>query len=101
MGYDGVDRRQVVDVAAFEVKEERGFLAQRTANIAVVLSRVVGGLGSGKRIGRVEGRVVADGEELPVVLVGTGLGEDFDAAVAKLVVFGGKRILVDADFANG
>ena len=33
-------------------------------------------------------------------LVCAGLGEDFDAAVAELVVLGRKRILVDADLAD-
>ena len=34
-------------------------------------------------------------------LVGPRLGENLDAAVAELVVFGRKRILIDADFADG
>ena len=36
-----------------------------------------------------------------MVLVGSWLGEDFDAAVTQLVVFGRKRILIDADLADG
>src|ERR1700758_1066092 len=34
-------------------------------------------------------------------LVRSGLGEDFDPSVPELVVFSGKRVLVDANFANG
>ena len=34
-------------------------------------------------------------------LIRAWFGEDFDAAVTQPVVFGGKRILIDADFANG
>ena len=34
-------------------------------------------------------------------LIRSGLGEDFNASVAKLVVFRGKGILVDANFADG
>ena len=52
------------------------------------------------RILRVESRVVAAGLDLAVQLVGAGLGEDLDAAVAQAVVLGGKWILVDADFAD-
>ena len=33
-------------------------------------------------------------------LVGAWLGEDFDSSVTELVVFGGKRILIDANLAN-
>src|SRR5579862_8431580 len=49
----------------------------------------------------VEGGVVAIGENLPVKFVGTGLGEDFDAAIAERVILRGERILIDANFANG
>ena len=34
-------------------------------------------------------------------LVTAGLGQDFDASVTELVVFRGKGILVDANFADG
>ena len=34
-------------------------------------------------------------------LIGAGLSENFDAAIAELVVFGGEGILIDANFANG
>ena len=34
-------------------------------------------------------------------LIQARFGEDFDAAITQPIVFGGKRILVDANFANG
>ena len=49
----------------------------------------------------VEGGIVATHLHLAVQFVGSGLGENLDAAVAKAVVFGRKRILVDANLANG
>ncbi len=61
---------------------------------------VIAGLGTGEGIGRVEGRVIAIDHELAVKFVGAGLGKDFNAAVTQLVVFGRKRILVDANLAN-
>ena len=36
-----------------------------------------------------------------MVLVGAGLREDLDTAIAEFVVLGGERILVDAYFADG
>ena len=39
--------------------------------------------------------------ERAVQLVGAGLGEDFNAPVAKLVVLRREGVLVDADFADG
>ncbi len=96
-----VDRRQFVNVAVFEVEEKRCNLAERTSDVPVVLRGVVRLLRAGEGIGRVESRVVANYENLPVVFVGSGLGEDFDAAVSELVVLGGERVLVNADFANG
>ena len=35
-----------------------------------------------------------------MVFVGAGLGENLNAAVAKFVVFGRERVLVNADLAN-
>ena len=51
-------------------------------------------------IRRVEAGIVSVAKNLAVKFIGAGLGEDFDPTVAQFVVFGGKRILVDADFAN-
>jgi hypothetical protein len=45
-------------------------------------------------------RVVAVHHKHAMELVGAGLGEDFDAPVAQLVVLRRKGILVDADFAD-
>ena len=49
---------------------------------------------------RVEVRRVAVHHQLSVELIGARLGEDLDAAVAELVVLGGKRILIDANLAD-
>jgi hypothetical protein len=49
----------------------------------------------------VERGVVACDLHLAVEFVGTGLGEDLDAAIAEAVVLRGEGILIDADFADG
>src|SRR5260370_37074418 len=56
---------------------------------------------SSKRIATVKRRRGSREKGLAVELVGAGLGENLDAAVAELVVLRGKWILVDADFADG
>src|ERR1700752_1266585 len=62
---------------------------------------MIGRLGTDqKRVLRVERRRVPHDPNLPVILVGTRLGEDFNPAIAELVVFGREGILVDANFAN-
>ena len=96
-----VDYGDVVDVAILAADEERRFLADGTADIAVEESGVVARLGAaGKRIFGIERGIVALQLRAAVPLVGSRLGENFDAAVAELVVFGRKRILIDADFAD-
>src|ERR1019366_6288092 len=57
-------------------------------------------IGVKEPIARVHSRTVSLDRELSVKLIRAGLGEDFDSSVAQLVVFGGKRILVDANLAN-
>src|SRR5262245_3581145 len=86
-----------------DVEKEGGLFAERAADVAVIEDGVVAGLFSGteERIPRVESVAVAVNHELSVEFVGAGLGEDFDAAVAELVVLRGKRILIDADFTDG
>src|ERR1700745_2035550 len=54
-----------------------------------------------KGILRVERGIVAIYGNLAVPFVSARLGEDFDTAVADFVVLGGKRVLIDADFADG
>src|SRR5580698_8699997 len=100
IGIGGVDDGKFVDVAAIEIEKDRRLLAQRAADISVELCGVVGWFDSGEWIGRVEGGIVTVSEELSMKFVGAGLGEDFDAAVAELVVFGGERVLVDANLAD-
>ena len=100
-GIDRIDRGQFVDVAPIDVDEERGFLVDRTADIPAELRRVVRRLRAGEGVGSVEGRIVSIRHDLTVELIRAGFGEDFDAAITEVVVFGRKRILVDANFANG
>ncbi len=77
-------------------------LTDRPADVPTELGYVIAGLvRTAKRIRRIECRVIAAGEDLAVKFVGARLGEDLDAPIAQLVVFGGKGILVDANFANG
>src|SRR5207302_7277791 len=78
------------------------FLAECSADIAVIKDGVVGRLRGValERIPGIKSGIVAADHELAMQFVGTGLGENFDAAVAELVVFGGKWILIQANFAN-
>src|SRR5579884_658219 len=97
--YDG----KIVDVAVVYIEIVRSAFVERTAKIAVQKDGVIGGLFgvAGKRVAGVESGSIAVDEELAVDPVGAGLGEDFDAAIAQVVVFRGERVLVDANLANG
>src|ERR1700682_3513327 len=53
------------------------------------------------RMPRVENTVADVEERLAVELVRAGLGEDLDTAKTETVVFGGERIGIDADLADG
>src|SRR5580704_5095928 len=101
------DHVHVVDIANIGGKEEGCLLAERAAEISGVLRAVVARIGRGgsafveERILGVErGGAGVDGE-LAVPFISPGLSENLDAAVTHLVVFGGERILVDANFADG
>src|ERR1700694_1573492 len=83
---EGIDRCKFVDVAAFEVEEKRSLLAQRAANVSIVLSGIIGRLRSCERIPRTKSRIIAQHKELPVIFIRSGLGEDFDAAITESVV---------------
>ena len=100
------DDVQVVDVALLVIEKDRGFFAQRPADIAAELRRfisrrVLTGRKVLERVASVQPGGGAGQEELAVPLVGARLGQDLDAAVAEFVVFRGKRILIDADLADG
>src|SRR5882672_9315696 len=86
---------------ALDVEEERAALVDRSAEIASVLLQQKRRLLLRVRITRIPEGVPEVVEARSVKLVGPRLGEDFDSAVAELVEFRRKRILVDADLANG
>src|ERR1019366_894462 len=98
---DGVDERVIVDLAAVESEEEAGALAERAAEVGGVHAagkiRLVGGDG----IAGVKNAFAVVEAQAAANLVASRLGEDFDAAEAELVVFGGEGVLIDADFADG
>src|SRR5579864_324071 len=97
-----IDGGKFVNVAPGRVDEERCFLVDRPTEIAVKNVGVVAGLGcEHERVARVEDRVAVVEEKLTVIFVAAGLGEDLNAAVAELVILRGKRVLVDANLANG
>ena len=72
-----------------------------TIEVAPELERVIGRLGGDEGIAGIEIGIVDLSKEVGVPGVGTGLGEDLDAAKADLIVLGGVGILVHADFADG
>src|ERR1700757_3946912 len=84
-----------------DVEEKGSFLLNRPADVPVVLCRIVGRLRGQKRISRIEGGVIPQHKELPVILIRSRLGENLDSAIAQLVVLRRKWILVDTNFANG
>src|SRR5207245_10944461 len=98
-----IDNGNLIDVAALQIKKERGLLVDRATDVAAIEDGVVGGLCgfSDKRIPRVKWRGIAVDHKLAVQLVSARLGENFDTSVGELVVFGGKRVLIQADFADG
>ncbi len=96
-GHDAV----VLNVPTVEVEEERGFLTQSRTYVSVVLQRVIRGDLPRKGILRIEDVRVPVHKKLAVQLVRTRLGEDLDAAETKLVVLGGKGILIDTNLADG
>ncbi len=59
------------------------------------------GGGDFERVPRVKRRTIPGHKKLAVKLVGARLGENFDPSVTDFVVLRGKRILIDADFADG
>ena len=79
---DGVDDGCVADVAALGVEEEGG-LFRWAAKLPLKRKCVIGRFGADERISGIEGGVVGIEEKLAVILVGAGLGENFDAADSR------------------
>ena len=98
---DGVDQGVIGDLAAVEIQEVAGALAERSADVGGEHAARKIGLVGGDGVARVESALAVVETQAAADLVAAGLGEDFDAAEAEPVVFGGEGILVDADFANG
>src|SRR5262245_9606322 len=76
-------------------------MVDRTAEVPFDPPVNVIGLHLRVRIAGVKKTIAVVNAELAAEFFAAGFGEDLDAAHAKPVVLGGKRVLVDADFANG
>src|SRR4029077_10222368 len=98
---DGVNGSKIVDIPSLEIEEKRGLLAQRSADVSVVLRRIVTWLWTREGIGGIESRIIAFDKKLAMIFVGAWLGKDFNAAISQLVVFRGKWILINPDLADG
>ena len=96
----GVGDGVVRDIPAIEFEHEGRPVVDGAAEVpaehAVGIVRLVGGQG----VARVEDAVAVVQTQSAAVFVGTRLGQDFDAPETQPVEFRGKRIGVDADFAN-
>jgi hypothetical protein len=89
-----IDGGEVVNISPLGADEKRRVLFDRTTDTSVVLDGVITWLGARERVGRVEWRIIPTDQELAMKFVGPRLGEDFDTAVAQLVVFRRERILI-------
>ena len=98
---EGVDDGSVINVAVLNIQKEGRLLAQRAAERSAENLLQEWSLLRGIRIARVPDVVAEIEVHVAMKLVGSRLGENLDAAVAELVEFGRKRILVDANLANG
>ena len=98
---DGVDQRIIGDLAAVEIQEVAGALAERAADVGGEHAAGKIGLVGGDGVARVERALAVVESQAAADLVAAGLGENFDAAETEPVVFGGEGVLVDADFADG
>src|SRR5579859_472484 len=98
---NGIDDGAVIHRVAADVQKKRRTLVDGPAQVAAILLKHERGFLRGVRIARVPDIVGEIVEARTVKLVRARLGENLDAAVAELVVFGRERILVDADLADG
>ena len=96
-----VDDGVVYRVLPEDAGEDGSGLGERSVQIAVEHVGVIGRLRGHERIGSVEWRVIALHPEVPVQLVGAGLGEDLDAPETQGVVLRRVGVLIDADLADG
>ena len=96
-----VDDGAVVDRIAADIQEERALRVNWAAQAAAVFlqeeRRLPGGIGVA-RVPEIIGEVVV---AQSFEFVRARLGEDLDAAEAEFVVLGRKRVLVDANLADG
>src|SRR5438046_5106696 len=93
----------LLDLHSFPTRRSSDLLcAQRTAEISVVLRRIVARRRSAalERVFRVERRGVAHHPELSVELVRSRPGQNLYAPVAQFVVLRRERVLIDANLAN-
>ncbi len=102
--HGGAHEFVIVCFDAAEVNKERGFaLHQRTIQIHVVLAnlkrRAFAGIDR-KRVTRIEALVVEVERCATAQLVSAGSSQDVDAR-GRLIVLGRKRVLIDANLANG
>src|ERR1700683_4196043 len=97
-----INGREVVNISPLGADKKGRVLYpfDRAPNTSVELDSVIIWLGAGERIGRIERRIVSADLKLAMVTVGARLGEDFNAAITKLVVFRRERILINANLAN-
>src|ERR1019366_8748347 len=79
----------------------RRSLRQRAAGAAFEFIQQEGRLGGRERVARVPKVVGVIPLRRAAILVGARLGEDLDLAVTQLVVLRRKRVLVDANLADG
>ena len=105
--YAGADQMLSAPMSRRSIlKKNDAFLVDGPADVAAVLLRACSPGAAKlpaqvfKRVSGVERRSVSRHLHLPVQLIRSGLGENFDSPVPKLVVLGRKRILIDANLTN-
>jgi len=87
-------------VPPLTAQEERSVFRDGAAYRPIELIAVVCGNRGRKRIAGIESLVVALDKGLPVQLVGSGLGKNFDAPIAQAVELRREGVLIDANLAN-
>src|SRR5579864_3633335 len=85
---------------SFDIQEERGAPVQRTAPTGSVFLQQKRRLLLRIRVPRIPEVISEIKVGCAMKFVGAWFGEDLDAAIAQLVVFRGKGILIDAHLAN-
>ena len=98
---DRVNQRVIGDLAAIEIEEVTGALAERAADVTAEHTAGKIRLVCGERVARVEYSITVVESQTAANFVAARLGKNFDAAETELVVFGGEGVLIDANFADG